>query len=234
MTARFDGDAASPGRRGRVAGVRHRSRGGARGGRHPRLRGDRLVRAPGACGATRRARLPSATSTTSAASTRFARPSSGGRSSCSSADVRNPPHAGDGADRIAIPTRLIADSCLDLPVRMLEANQLYEELLGHVPLGTTDCGLVPLHHASALSTHVAALEARASTWRTRPGWRSSCCRWSAIAAVAIKLTDGGPGVLSAAAGRRARAGVRDHQAPDDGAGRGGAAARSGPRRATSA
>ncbi len=29
----------------------------------------------------------------------------------------------------------VAESCLDLPVRMLEASQLYEELLGHVPLG---------------------------------------------------------------------------------------------------
>ena len=33
---------------------------------------------------------------------------------------------------------LIADSCLDLSVRTIEANQFYEELLGHVPLGTTD------------------------------------------------------------------------------------------------
>jgi lipopolysaccharide/colanic/teichoic acid biosynthesis glycosyltransferase len=33
---------------------------------------------------------------------------------------------------------LIADACLDLPVRMIEASQLYEELLGHVPLGTID------------------------------------------------------------------------------------------------
>jgi exopolysaccharide biosynthesis polyprenyl glycosylphosphotransferase len=33
---------------------------------------------------------------------------------------------------------LVADSCLDLPVRMIDANQLYEDLLGHVPLGTVD------------------------------------------------------------------------------------------------
>jgi exopolysaccharide biosynthesis polyprenyl glycosylphosphotransferase len=32
----------------------------------------------------------------------------------------------------------VARTCLDLPVRMLDANQLYEELLGHVPIGTTD------------------------------------------------------------------------------------------------
>lgn len=32
----------------------------------------------------------------------------------------------------------VATSCLDLPVRMIEANQLYEELLGHVPLGQSN------------------------------------------------------------------------------------------------
>ena len=31
----------------------------------------------------------------------------------------------------------VADACLDLPVSMIEAGQLYEELFGHVPLGTT-------------------------------------------------------------------------------------------------
>jgi exopolysaccharide biosynthesis polyprenyl glycosylphosphotransferase len=32
----------------------------------------------------------------------------------------------------------IAHACLDLPVRMLDTNQLSEELLGHVPIGTID------------------------------------------------------------------------------------------------
>jgi lipopolysaccharide/colanic/teichoic acid biosynthesis glycosyltransferase len=32
----------------------------------------------------------------------------------------------------------IARACLDLPVRMLDTNQLFEELLGHVPIGTID------------------------------------------------------------------------------------------------
>jgi lipopolysaccharide/colanic/teichoic acid biosynthesis glycosyltransferase len=32
----------------------------------------------------------------------------------------------------------IAHACLDLPVRTLDTNQLYEELLGHVPIGTID------------------------------------------------------------------------------------------------
>ena len=67
-----------------------------------------------------------------------------------------------------------------------------------------------------------------------PGWRSSRCRCSAIAAVAIKLTDGGPVLLPPAAARRARSGVRDPQAADDGARTRRPAARSGPRRTTSA
>jgi exopolysaccharide biosynthesis polyprenyl glycosylphosphotransferase len=32
----------------------------------------------------------------------------------------------------------VADFCLDLPVKMMTANQLYEQLLGHVPIGTID------------------------------------------------------------------------------------------------
>jgi exopolysaccharide biosynthesis polyprenyl glycosylphosphotransferase len=32
----------------------------------------------------------------------------------------------------------VAASCLDLPVRLIEANQLYEELIGHVPLGQSN------------------------------------------------------------------------------------------------
>jgi exopolysaccharide biosynthesis polyprenyl glycosylphosphotransferase len=32
----------------------------------------------------------------------------------------------------------VASSCLDLPVRLIEATQLYEDLLGHVPLGQSN------------------------------------------------------------------------------------------------
>ncbi len=35
-------------------------------------------------------------------------------------------------------SRAVTDTCLDLPVRMIDANQLYEELLGHVPIATID------------------------------------------------------------------------------------------------
>ena len=32
----------------------------------------------------------------------------------------------------------VTDACLDMPVRLISANQLYEEVLGHVPVGTID------------------------------------------------------------------------------------------------
>ena len=42
-----------------------------------------------------------------------------------------------GQSRLAV-FEQVAASCLDLPVRMIEANQLYEDLLGHVPLGQSN------------------------------------------------------------------------------------------------
>jgi lipopolysaccharide/colanic/teichoic acid biosynthesis glycosyltransferase len=44
--------------------------------------------------------------------------------------------SGTGLSRLEAFER-VADACLDLPVSMIEAGQLYEELFGHVPLGTT-------------------------------------------------------------------------------------------------
>ncbi len=48
-----------------------------------------------------------------------------------------------GADGKAFPGRLelfeeVAAQCLDLPVRLIEVGQLYEEMLGHVPLGQSN------------------------------------------------------------------------------------------------
>ena len=43
---------------------------------------------------------------------------------------------GRGVSRLEVFER-VADACLDLPVSMIEAGQLYEQLFGHVPLGTT-------------------------------------------------------------------------------------------------
>lgn len=102
-----------------------------------------------------------------------------------------PVHADGGADPDRDPYALIADSCLDLPVRMLDANQLYEDLLGHVPLGTTD---------SAWFRYIMHPRFRP----TSPLWKRcfdlANAAWMAvfvlpligIAGVAIKLADGGP------------------------------------------
>jgi exopolysaccharide biosynthesis polyprenyl glycosylphosphotransferase len=49
------------------------------------------------------------------------------------------PMAGDAAGEGFDSTHArVAESCLDLPVRLIGANQLYEETLGHVPIGTID------------------------------------------------------------------------------------------------
>ncbi len=103
-----------------------------------------------------------------------------------------PVDADPGADPAGRdPYAVIADSCLDLPVRMLEANQLYEDLLGHVPLGTTD---------AAWFRYIMHPRFRP----TSPLWKRcfdlANAAWMAvivlpligIAGVAIKLADGGP------------------------------------------
>ena len=55
--------------------------------------------------------------------------------------VHSSPGNGDGGDRqhsrLEVFER-VAASCMDLPVRLIEASQLYEELLGHVPLGQSN------------------------------------------------------------------------------------------------
>jgi lipopolysaccharide/colanic/teichoic acid biosynthesis glycosyltransferase len=43
---------------------------------------------------------------------------------------------GKGVSRLEVFER-VADACLDLPVSMIEAGQLYEQVFGHTPLGTT-------------------------------------------------------------------------------------------------
>ena len=104
VTTRFDDD-----RRARVAVI------GSAGfasdlaeelerGRHPRLRGDRLVRALRPLGRTRPACSPVA-STTSATSATFARLSWTGGSSCSSAGARSPSMPTAALTRMATPTR---------------------------------------------------------------------------------------------------------------------------------
>jgi exopolysaccharide biosynthesis polyprenyl glycosylphosphotransferase len=97
-----------------------------------------------------------------------------------------------GAERARLHTlEIVADSCLDLPVKLIELSQLYEDLFGHVPLGTTD---------AAWFQHL-----------LDPGFRPGSERVKravdlvlgslllvlaspliAVAGLAVKLTDGGP------------------------------------------
>ena len=50
--------------------------------------------------------------------------------------VKGPGSAAFRSGRTAYET--IAAGCLDLPVRMIDGNQLYEQVFGHVPIGTID------------------------------------------------------------------------------------------------
>ena len=85
----------------------------------------------------------------------------------------------------------VADFCLDLPVKMITANQLYEQLLGHVPIGTIDAAwfryiMHPRFRATApMSKRVFdALGATLIGLLFAPAL--------IVAAIAIKLSDRGP------------------------------------------
>jgi exopolysaccharide biosynthesis polyprenyl glycosylphosphotransferase len=85
----------------------------------------------------------------------------------------------------------VAAACLDLPVRLLEASQLYEDLLGHVPLGQSNSAwfqylLHPRYRAgSPLSKRI---------FDCTIGVMMLVLLSPVLAALAaaIKLTDGGP------------------------------------------
>jgi exopolysaccharide biosynthesis polyprenyl glycosylphosphotransferase len=85
----------------------------------------------------------------------------------------------------------VAEECLDLPVRLIEASQLYEDLLGHVPLGQSNAAWFQylLHPRYRAGAH----------WSKRAfdllvGGAMLIVLAPALAAFAIvvKLTDGGP------------------------------------------
>jgi exopolysaccharide biosynthesis polyprenyl glycosylphosphotransferase len=85
----------------------------------------------------------------------------------------------------------VASACLDLPVRLLEATQLYENLLGHVPLGQANSAwfqylLHPKFRAgsAALQRGFAVILAATMLVFLAPVL--------AIFAALVKLTDGGP------------------------------------------
>ena len=86
---------------------------------------------------------------------------------------------------------MVADECLDLPVRLIAANQLYEEVFGHVPVGTIDSAwyryiMHPRYRASApLSKRVFDLSLGGLIGL-------AFAPVMLVAALAIKLTDGGP------------------------------------------
>jgi lipopolysaccharide/colanic/teichoic acid biosynthesis glycosyltransferase len=85
----------------------------------------------------------------------------------------------------------VAGRCLDLPVRLLEASQLYEDLLGHVPLGQSNAAwfqylLHPRYRGGSL-------------WSKRlfdliigGAMLLLAAPFLLCFAIAVKLTDGGP------------------------------------------
>lgn len=102
-----------------------------------------------------------------------------------------PPAEGTGAAGTDEVWSRVAVECLELPVRLIAANQLYEETFGHVPVGMIDAAwyrfiMHPRFRASAplskrlfdlvLGTAIALLFLPVV----------------AVAAIAIKLSDGGP------------------------------------------
>ena len=95
--------------------------------------------------------------------------------------------AGGDTDLLA----LLADACLDLPVRLIEASQLYEELLGHVPLGTIDSAWYRyIMHPRFRPT--APLWKRCSDLAIALAMSVLAVPLVTVAAIAIKLTDSGP------------------------------------------
>lgn len=85
----------------------------------------------------------------------------------------------------------VAEDCLDLPVRLIEAGQLYEDLLGHVPLG---------HSNSAWFQYILHPRYRGGSPQSKRAFDLVvggamlivAAPMLAIFAIAVKLTDGGP------------------------------------------
>ncbi len=101
-----------------------------------------------------------------------------------------------GPDGRAFPSRLelferVAAQCLDLPVRLIEAGQLYEELLGHVPLGQSNSAWFQylLHPRYRSGSNFSK-----RSFDIVVGGAMAICLAPLLAvfAIAVKLTDGGP------------------------------------------
>ncbi len=85
----------------------------------------------------------------------------------------------------------VAEACLDLPVRLLEASQLYEDLLGHVPLGQSNSAwfqylLHPRYRAGSPASK------RIFDCLVGATMLVLLAPVMAAFALAVKLTDGGP------------------------------------------
>ncbi len=92
--------------------------------------------------------------------------------------------------RLELFERVAAD-CLDLPVRLIEASQLYEDLLGHVPLGQSNSAwfqylLHPRYRAGS------PLSKRAFDLVIGSAMLIVLAPVLVAFAIAVKLTDGGP------------------------------------------
>lgn len=108
-----------------------------------------------------------------------------------------PPEKGEGAgvaDGSGPPggvSRDVTHNCIDLPVRMIDANQLHEELLGHVPIANIDAAwfryiMHPRYRASS------PLFKRLLDLTGAMIGAILALPILALSALAIKLQDGGP------------------------------------------
>jgi exopolysaccharide biosynthesis polyprenyl glycosylphosphotransferase len=102
------------------------------------------------------------------------------------------PAAGDAeGSRIEEISARVAEACLDLPVRLIAANQLYEETFGHVPVGMIDAAwyryiMHPKFHAAG------PLSKRAFDLVVGSIVALLFLPALLVAALAIKLADRGP------------------------------------------
>jgi exopolysaccharide biosynthesis polyprenyl glycosylphosphotransferase len=102
------------------------------------------------------------------------------------------PHQADGRELSRLDVfELVAGNCLDLPVRMIEAGQLYEDLLAHVPLGQSNAAwfqylMHPRYRAAAPASK------RIFDLIVGSAMLLVAAPVLAVCAVAVKLTDGGP------------------------------------------
>ena len=117
--------------------------------------------------------------------------------------VRGPGSGSSRSGRDAYDT--IAAGCLDLPVRMIDGNQLYEQVFGHVPIGTIDSAwfLFLMHPSFRASS---AVSKRAVDLIVGSLAALVALPLVALGAVAIKLGDRGPVFY-----RQRRVGERGHE-----------------------